>query len=205
MARTIETTIYQFDELSDAAKEKAREWFRSCRDSNDFDHVIEDAVRMGEILGISFRTHPVTLMSGKVRHDPCVWWNLGYMQSDGAWIEGTYGYAKGAHRAIRTEAPQDTTLHDLADRLLALQRKYRYQLTATFSGSDRGPMDLEMDTPGCESSAEDYKAFRAIIRDYEHWIYTQLRTEDEWQSADEQVDENIRANEYEFTAEGERV
>lgn len=202
MPRIQEITLYQFDELSEQAKERAREWFRSCRDSNDFDYVIEDAVRMGEILGISFRTHPVKLMGGGTRQDPSISWQVGYMQSDGAWIEGSYGYAKGAHKAIRKEAPQDTTLHELADRLLALEREYGYQLTASFRDDDRRPLELDLDHPTKEISAETYKAFRAIIRDYEQWIYNQLRTEDEYQSADEQVDESIRANEYEFTAEG---
>jgi hypothetical protein len=34
------------------------------------------------------------------------------------------------------------------------------------------------------------------------WIYRQLEREYEWLMSDEQVDESIRINEYEFTEEG---
>ena len=127
MARTKTITLYTFDELSDKAKERARDWYRSCRDSNDFEHVISDAVCVLEILGVSLSTHEVRLMGGSTRRDPNVWWQVGYMQSDGAAFEGSY------------------------------------------------------------------------------WIYTQLRTEDEYQNADEQVDENIRANEYDFDVASNRA
>lgn len=203
--RTIETAVYTFDELSDTAKERARQWFREASGPEDFDQVIEDAQHMGEILGFSFRTHAVPLHGGGTRHDPCIWWKLGYSQSDGVWIEASYSYAKGAHTKIRAEAPQDTVLHDLADRLLGLQKAYGYQLTATVRHDDRGPMDLSVEHPTREFPQAVYTDFREIIRDYEKWIYRQLRQQDEWRNADEQVDETIRENEYEFTADGKRI
>ena len=52
MPRIIEKTLYQFAELSDEAKEKAREWYRSTADSNDLDSVIEDFAR---IAGVFYR------------------------------------------------------------------------------------------------------------------------------------------------------
>jgi hypothetical protein len=200
--RTKEIQIYTFDELSDKAKERARAWYRGCQDSTDLQHVIEDAVRMAAILGFEMRTHAVRLMGGGTRQDPTVWWQVGYMQSDGAWIEANYTYAKGAHRTIRDEAPEDQTLHDLADRLLVLQRAYAYGLTATINDDDRQTrIDLAHPTRTVDNGV--YVEFREIVRTLEKWIYTQLRTEDEYQSADAQVDENIRANEYEFTVDGE--
>lgn len=204
MARTKTITLYEFDELSDKAKERARDWYRGCRDSNDFQYVIEDADRMAAILGIVIRRHPVKLYGGSTREDPSIWWSLGYCQSDGAWIEASYGYAKGAHLKIRTEAPTDTTLHELADNLYTVQKAYGYQLTASIKDDDRGPMDLTIDHPTREVPEAVYKALREIFRDFERWIYKQLRAEDEYQSEDAQVDENIRANEYTFTEDGKR-
>ena len=43
------------------------------------------------------------------------------------------------------------------------------------------------------------------MRDFADCIYKQLETENDWRNADEQVDETLRANEYEFTEEGERA
>jgi hypothetical protein len=203
MPQTICTTVYTFDELTDAAKNHARDWYRDGREGSDLQHVIEDAARMGEILGFSFKARAVPLLNGTTRYEPCIWWSLGYTQSDGAWIEADYAYAKGAHRTIREEAPTDTDLHDLADRLLALQKRHRYQLTATVRDSDRRSMDLDLDAPH-NTDGTVYAEMRSIVEDFEQWIYRQLRTEDEYQSSDEQVDETIRANEYTFTEDGRR-
>ena len=41
-------------------------------------------------------------------------------------------------------------------------------------------------------------------RDFMRWIYRQLEAAYEWENAVEQVDDSIRANEYEFTEDGER-
>lgn len=40
------------------------------------------------------------------------------------------------------------------------------------------------------------------MRAFADWIYRQLETEYDYQNSDEQVDESIIANEYEFTEEG---
>jgi hypothetical protein len=42
------------------------------------------------------------------------------------------------------------------------------------------------------------------MRDFADWIYSQLEKEYEWQNADEQVDDTIRANAYEFDEDGAR-
>jgi hypothetical protein len=50
-------------------------------------------------------------------------------------------------------------------------------------------------------TAED--DIRDELRAFADWIYSQLENEYDYIQADEQVDESIRANEYEFTADGE--
>jgi len=53
MSKQITTTVYQFDELSDKAKEKARDWWRNGDIDFDWaDNMIEDAKMIGlEITG----------------------------------------------------------------------------------------------------------------------------------------------------------
>jgi hypothetical protein len=46
--------------------------------------------------------------------------------------------------------------------------------------------------------------FIEAARDFMDWIYRQLEAAYEFEQKDETVAENIRANEYEFTAEGKR-
>lgn len=46
--KIIETKVYTFDELSDSAKEKAREWYRNnCLDYEWFDLIYDDAKSIG--------------------------------------------------------------------------------------------------------------------------------------------------------------
>jgi hypothetical protein len=49
---TITLTVYNFDELSDTAKEKARDWYREVAawDNDAFDRMIDDASHVGLII-----------------------------------------------------------------------------------------------------------------------------------------------------------
>lgn len=203
--RTVETPVFEFDELSDSAKEKARDWFRQGRDESDFWAVLEDFQRIAEMLGITLATHSVTLMSGKTRNDPNIWYSVGYCQSDYAAFEGSYRYVKGAANKVKDYAPQDLALHAIANDLQAVQKRYAYGVRATITHSDYYGLQVEAYRANDhELTVEDHDRLKETFRALCRWLYNQLRTEDEYQSADEQVDENIRANEYTFTEDGER-
>lgn len=211
--RTIETTVYQYDELSDRAKEKAREWYAQCvfEDSCDWEFVYGDAAQVAEILGIDLRQKRVTLMGGGHRYDPCIYFSGFSSQGDGACFEGTYRYAKGAAKKIREHAPRDTELHRIADELQEIQRRNFYRLTASMSHrghcNHSGCMDVSV-----EDSEDRYRdvgdaedAVTQLMRDFADWIYSQLEAEYEYQTSDEAVEEAIRANEYEFDEDGDRA
>ena len=211
MSITVEHTLYGFDELSDRTKERAREWWRDC-ENNDFDtdYVIEDAQRMGAILGIEFDTRPVKLLGGGTRYDPAVYWSGFSSQGDGACFEGRYRYTKGAAKAIRKEAPTDTRLHAIADALQDAQRAAFYRLEARCQHRGHyyhsGCMQVDVwDRENEYSTSVDEEPIAQALRDFADWIYRQLETEHEWRMADEQVDDAITANEYTFDAEGRRA
>lgn len=206
-----EYTVYRFDELSDAAKEKARDWFRSCYgEVEDFSAVIDDANTIAAILGIEIETRPVKLMGGGTRYDPCIWYSLSYSQGDGACFEGRYSYAKGSVRKLKEHAPQDTELYRIAEGLRDIQRRHFYRLEARVShrGNYTHPRSTEIEVTSAETgdyvAAEIAETVAELLRDFMGWIYVQLREEYEYQTADEQVDEAIRANEYTFTEDGKR-
>ncbi len=68
---------------------------------------------------------------------------------------------------------------------------------------------LKIDCAAFSNSKQDCDFVRDAIdralRDFADWIYSQLEKEYEYQMSNECVDENIRANEYEFTEEGMRA
>jgi hypothetical protein len=203
--QVIETPVYTFDELSDEAKEKARDWFRESRDESDFWAVLEDFAQIADMLGITFDTHSVTLMSGKTRNDPNIYYSVGYCQSDYAAFEGSYRYRKGGANKLKDYAPTDLALHAVANDLQAIQKRYAYAVTATIKHSDYYGLQVEAyRSNGHELTVEDHDRLKETFRALCRWLYNQLRTEDEYQSADEQVDESIRANEYTFTETGKR-
>ncbi len=214
MSKIISVEVFTYDELEPKAQEKARDWYRrACEGDNFFaEHVIEDAVRMAEIMGIELADHAVPLHGGGTRRDPSIWWSLGYSQSDGVWIEGTIRHAPYGNIKIREEAPKDEELHSLADRIQALQGEYGDRLRATFKDDERRPIDLdaEVEYNGQDEdtapnvTADTYAELRSIVRDFERWIYNGLRAAHEYQDSDECIADNIRGNEYTFRANGER-
>jgi hypothetical protein len=205
MSRIIETTVYQFDELNPEAKERARDWYReaSSADFAEFhaESMYEDFLRVAEIFGITIRTYRKTYG---------IYWSGFSSQGDGASYAGHYRYAKGTPKKIREYAPQDTELHRIADDLQHLQRLCFYTLTASINAgnshySHSGTMRFEVENRLGGEVAEGYQEnLTQLLRDFADWMYRQLEKEYEYQNSDEVVDENIRANEYEFTENGAR-
>ena len=80
--KTITTNVYEFDELSDKAKEKARDWYK---EGDDFDSLSDD---MTEALS-------TLLKKNKIKCDkPDIQYSLGYCQGDGAMFAGVCEWKK---------------------------------------------------------------------------------------------------------------
>ena len=212
MAEIVETTVYQFEELSDDAKEKARDWYRQ----GAFDHdwywaVYSDFEQICEILGVDLASVPVRVYGGGARRKPCIWFSGFASQGDGACFEGDYRYARGSAAAIRGYAPKDGELHRIADALLAIQFCNFFQLGARISHRGRYYHEYSMEigvereslaSQAMTSTAEDDVA--EALRDLARWLYGKLEDEHDYLNSDEVVDEAIVANGYSFTEDGER-
>lgn len=90
--KTVGIDLYTIDELSDSAKEKARDWYRECFswDNHWSEYVIDEAIEQGNLLGIEFKTRDVPLRNGKTRQEPLILWSGFCCQGDGACFEGTW-------------------------------------------------------------------------------------------------------------------
>jgi len=212
MPEVIETTVYRLDELSEAAKEKARAWYREGGFDYDwYDAVYEDFQHIAEIIGIRFRTRTVRLMGGGTRHDPCIWFRGFWSQGDGACYEGVWRHTKGATTRLRAYAPQDAVLHGIADRLQAIQRRNFFQLRAEithhghYSHEYSMRISVERDSPvGQDMTPDAEDIVTEALRDLARWLYRQLEREYDYLTSDEAVDESLRANDYTFTEAGRR-
>ena len=195
--------IYTFDELSDDAKEKARDWWRNGGlDYEWYESVCSDFMTICGILGFDVIESNIHF-SG--------FWSEG----DGASFTGSYKYSKCSAKKIREYAPQDAALHEIADKLQALQkrnfyrlwgniercstRNYVHETTIACSGAYRDSDNYQNPTSDAEETLTD------CARDLCHWLYARLEKEYDWLMSDEYIDETILCNEYEFTATGEIV
>ena len=216
--RTVESTVYQYDELSERAKERARDWYRQGDDFSDFagQSVVEDCARLLAIIGIDCHTKPVKLMNGATRMDPQVYYSGFYHQGSGASFVGSYAYRKGAVKALEAEAPSkaDDKAHEgnneinrIARDLAAIQKRYFYRVQANIRDTSRSFfLSVEVETnEGNALETSDEESVIQLMRDCAHWIYRQLELEHEYTTSDEVVADSIRANEYEFTEEGDRA
>lgn len=196
--RKIQVTVYQFDELpTEKAKEKAREWFRSLPDDDWFRPAYED---MKECLSLCGFTVDQIFFSGFSS------------QGDGACFEGGWKAEDVKPGKLKELAPEDKELNRIASRMESLAEKrksawmrvkhsghyYHEHCTEFDIGDTTGDFGDE-ELPG-----EDVDDIKETSKDAMRWIYKRLMEEWEYQNADAQVDETIRANEYEFTEDGKR-
>lgn len=220
--RIKETKVYHYEELSDKAKEKAREWFRQdYPDYNWWDLTYDDIAERAKELGIDLKQKPVQLMSGKTRYDPEIYFSGFYHQGSGSSFAGTWDPRNLKLDKLKAECPTETELHRIGDTLAELAKEDP-GLYATISAKDDNWISVEV-TDGEDISekldeldydSREYTALSATclkreeeltetLRDFNRWIYERLQAEYEWLTADEQVEESIIANGYEFTEEGE--
>jgi hypothetical protein len=212
MPEIIETTVYQLHELSDDAKEQARAWYRATAPDPDwYESVYEDFERVCAILGVELATRPVRLLGGGQRNKPCIWFSGFWSQGDGASFDGLYSHARGAAETIRSHAPMDAELHEIADALQAVQRRNFYQLRATIAQRGRYSheysmaISVERDSPtGQDMTANAEDILTEALRDLARWLYRQLEREYNYLTSNEAVDDAIAANGYSFTETGRR-
>jgi hypothetical protein len=200
--KTIEVKVYKYSELNDAAKAKAREWFRGVAQHDDFwsECVIDDAKSIAKIMGIEI----------------CDVYFSGFSsQGDGACFTGEYRNAENCAEKVKGYAPQDKELYRIAYGLQALQIANSSGLWADIKHRGRyshsGCMEIGIEQTAVNASgnylelSEDVeKDLSKLFRDFADWIYRQLEKEYDYQNSDAELAEGIVSNEYDFLSSGAR-
>lgn len=210
---TVTKTLYQFHELDDKSKEKARDWYREAsRDDEFWEYTYEDAATCAELMGIDLRGLRRQAKDGTVRYDPDISFSGFSSQGDGASFRATYRYNKGARLSTHIGGVSDSTkeLFRIEKALREIQKRYFYTITARITTSGRYSheygMDAEFEVHGGDRylKTDDENDMLELFRDFARWIYRQLEAEYEYRQSAEAVDEDIEANEYTFDEEGNR-
>lgn len=201
-----EITVYKFEELSESAKERARDWYRRgiCDDSWWYECVYEDAATIADLMGIDLRQRAAKTIGGATVHKPAIYFSGFASQGDGACFEGEYRYRTGALKAVKDYAPE---LHRIAADLQAIQKRHFYKLRAKSKQRGRyshsGSMAVDVwHVDGVDVSRDAEDSITQALRDFADWIYRQLEKEYDFQNSDEAIDESIIANGYEFLESG---
>jgi hypothetical protein len=94
--KEITVKAYEFDELSDSAKETARQWFREGSYGDDFwsECTLEEAEEQAAHLGIEISRINWTNRHGFNGSDPCIYWSGFSSQGDGACFEGSWSASR---------------------------------------------------------------------------------------------------------------
>lgn len=161
--KTIETKVYTFDELSDEAKEKARDWFKEGDDMPFMKESMNE--KLMDLLadnGIKY---------DESRDEVECYYSLAYCQGDGAMFVGQFDW-----NGRRVKVTQSGHYYHAYSREIDIP-----------DASEREYADFE-------------KLYVGICKKLERYGYDFIESE----QSNDVVDENIRANEYTFTAEGKR-
>jgi hypothetical protein len=200
-----------------------------------WDSVYDDFIQVCEILGVSIETRHRKAYRGQGRDvtisEPCIYFSGFYSQGDGASFSGWYYAettkairienpdasptseyrrvltAEEAPAKIREYAPNDETLHNIADELCFLYRWYG-GVTARISqgGNYLHSYTMRLDDWDFQDDREDEDANICEIvettlidnmRALADWLYERLEEEHEYLTSDEAVIESLEANEIE--------
>ena len=181
--REITVKAYKFDELSEAAQERALNAFRCSNvEFNWYEDTFGTIRAAGKLLGLEI---------DDIHFDTdlyCI-------------FDAHYRYVRGASAAVCKEFSWADDLHKVAKDLQALQKRHFYSLSCAVTKG------RSMNYYRCFRFGEDYECedLGDIIDDFAHWARVLLRDEYEYLTSDEAVKEIIIINEYEFTEDGKLV
>jgi hypothetical protein len=217
--RIEETTLYLFDELSDEAQERAIEDARN-REINTFDSFwYEDVIgywfveEVAAKKGFDVTTNPVKLMNGSYRHEPNVHFSGFWNQGDGASFEANVDVEKFilAHKwgnKFRRVLNLARGAHDgSVCASIGRTNPLNYYYARTMSVEVEWDANVEYgedDWERINAQVEDFRdCLEDVARDLAGELYNTLEREYEYLNSDEAIADTLRANEYEFTVDGE--
>lgn len=209
-------TLYQYSELSDKAKAKARDKERDVALCYDWwDSVYEDFFLICEKLGVDLKT--------RGPREKCVWFSGFGNQGDGASFEGCFRGRQDCVEAIKEHAPQDETLHEIAQNLYDAVRGVSgeddfTEVSASITRSNSryyhsNTMVLDADAAFYLDECGEHFSLPSDIldtvatemRDLANWLYRTLKHQYTFLMSDEAIGESLSENGVLFFEDGRQA
>ena len=172
--KTIETTVYEFAELSDSAKDRARDWWRNAQTEYSW---AGEAMASIKALAAHF--------SGKMSDWQIDWFNSSRSSASFSMPEMEAGEIES--RMVDLGGFDSKTLRGQGDCKLTGYCADENAIDGFRKAWHAGERDLE----------------KLMDAAFDSWL-ADAQADAQWQMKDEQADESITANGYTFTADGKR-
>lgn len=204
-----------YSELSDHAKRQARDAYRAKDIGYDWwGDVYEDAVTVLGFLG--FNAAKTVERKGKWVQVPDISFTGFCSQGDGACFRGDWAAKRVDMAGLVAYAPLDTAVHTLCAKITLISLVHTELSFDIVTNDDRychaRTMEIayyERDPDGDGGWTVEDEAIEntmtGLMQEAADWIYRQLDAAHDFIESDENVEDNIVANEYHFTEEGEMV
>ena len=196
--------LYTFNELSDSAKEKARNWWREGNNDDTFwsECTIDEAKEQAKNMGFDVEE---------------ILWSGFSSQGNGACFTGRWNSNDfGPEKVADGWGESDSTakIKQIGSAFGEFSKQYP-ELQVKISPTDRychvRSVDYDFYVFDQETGEEidrpenfSEKDFKESCVDLFQWIYRQLEKDWDYNNSDECVDENITNNDYTFLADGTR-
>lgn len=199
MAREITITLHTFDELSDAAKERA---INDCRDSPSYldyewwDSVFDDFIQVAEMLGIDLDTRAVHQGNGRTRKEPMIYFSGFCSQGDGASWFGSWDPAADGpsyYDLVKDHAPEDTELHKIAAALDSVREDLFGPDALGHEKVESWDLDIRVVPISSRYSHENTMTLDLGYGPHVYLLDEQSIDEDEYSSIHDQVITNVHA------------
>lgn len=193
--RILQTKVYKFDELSEEAKEKAREWIRETnnQDSYPLDEMMGSLKALFEAAHLAIRDYSI----GGYNRDNYVKFDM---------VETTKELT-GKRAIAWLENNLISGLRITPSQFKAKQKAYMSYGDAYRIGKVK-PCPLtgvcydEDLLEALQKAVKDGETLNDAVKSLADVVGNMAKKEYEYQNEDEQIDETIRSNDYEFTVDG---
>lgn len=196
--------LYEFNELSESAKEKARDWWREASSGDIFwaEGIVSEARQQANLMGFNVEK---------------ILWSGFYTQGSGACFIGEWNAKNVLADRVASEwgeCDSTTEIKQIAEKFAELANKFP-ELQAKISHRGRYFHEYSVDydfyffdteTGEEKNWPENFqeKEFKETCAKLFRWIYRQLEKEYEYQNSAECIDELLVINNYTFTEQGKR-